>query len=135
VEGAVRRDFVAPKRVELATVVGERLVPRPRPIEERCLRAGGAAKPPRRLYRGLGKELFPSAPRRQGRAHLRAKPLEVVSILIANHGAPRGQPVAQGIPAGREPSRGGSRTGAPQRVAAVGGNLLGGGHWIGSGPV
>ena len=131
-ESAVSGDLVALKRGQLAAVVRERSVQRTRAIEECRFRPRRAPKPPGCVSRHVGEQLLPAAPWRQRRSHVRAKLAELARILVANHGPPRGQPVAKRIPAGGGLARGCPRPRALQGVAAIGGDLSGAGHRLAS---
>jgi hypothetical protein len=131
-KGAVGGHLVALKRSKFPAVVRERPFQRSLAIEECRFCSGGAPKAPRCVSRHVGEQLLPAVPWRQRRSHVRAKLAELARILVANHGPPRGQPVAERIPAGGGLACGRSRPRAFQGVAAIGGDLSSAGHRLAS---
>jgi hypothetical protein len=123
IKRAVGRRLVADESHELAKRREHRAA-----LEERRLRPPGAPLPPGRVHYGLGEPLLAAVPRRQRRQQLRPKPLEISRILAEHHGCPRPQPMPQSIPARHSLAGGRPGPGALQGIAAVGGDLSGGGH-------
>jgi hypothetical protein len=126
-ECALGRGLVAREHVELARV-GERLEPGAGAVEERRLRPRGTPEPPGRVPDRLDEQRLPVVPGRQVSPHRRSQPLKIAGVLLENDVAPRGQPMAQCIPARGCLAQGGLGTRAFSGITAVGGDLGGGGH-------
>ena len=123
----VGRCLVANDSQQLARL-RERSVQAPNAVEEPRFRPPGAPHPPGRLRHRLHEQLLASIPRRQVRPELHPQPLELLGVLVEHHRRPRGQPVPERVPARCCLARGGPGPGAPQGIAAVGGDLSGSGH-------
>jgi hypothetical protein len=122
-KSAVGRRLVADEGHELAKLWQRRAA-----VEERSLRPRRAPTPPGRVHDRLGEHLLEATPRRERGLQLRPKPLEILRVLVEHHHGPRGEPVTQRIPARGRLAHGRPGPGAPQGVAAVGGDLGGAGH-------
>ena len=126
---AIGRGLVAHEGRERAQIRKHRAA-----VEERRLRPPRAPLPPGRMHDPLGEALLAGVARRQGGAQLRPEPLEIPGLLAAHHGGPRPQPMPQSIPARCRLARGRPGPCASQGIAAVGGDLGGGGHGSRSDP-
>jgi len=100
----------------------------PRAIEERRLRPRRLPNAPGRLDHHGDEQLLPVISWCQRAPQRRAEPVEALGIFPADDVSPRGQPMPERIAAGRRIAFDRARPGAAKRVAAVGGDLGGGGH-------
>jgi len=126
-KSAVGRGLVSDDGQQLARL-REHRVQTPGAVEELRLRPPRAPHPPGRLHHRLREQLLAGVPRRQRDPQLRPQPQEILGVLVEHHRRPCGQSMPQGIAARHRLARRRPGPRALQGVAAVGGDLGGGGH-------
>ena len=126
-KGPVGRGLVADDGQQLARL-REHRVQTPGAVEELRLRPPRAPHPPSRLHHRLGEQLLAGILGRQRSPQLRPQPQELLGVLVQHHHGPRGHSVTLRIPARDRLPPGRPGPGALQGVAAIGGDLGGGGH-------